>query len=121
LSTKTPLEWQTIPCEPPRRIPPSWKHYTGEACPHGRHIVLVDGTYVRNHYDSDFSQGGNGHAYPFVPKSEIWVDAITPEGEIALVTFHECEEFELMDRGMTYDRAHDRVKAQEDVFRREMR
>ena len=121
MRVKTPENWQTTPRDPPQRIAPPWKRYLGQACPHGRHVALVDGTHVRNKYDSDFCQGGNGYAYPFVPKNEIWVDAITPECEVALVAFHECEEAELMESGMSYDRAHDLVKAQEDVFRREMR
>jgi hypothetical protein len=113
-------EWATHPRRPPGRNPrPLWKDYLREACPHGLHIALVNGTHVRDTCDSDFCQGGNGFAYPdFVPKNEIWVDNCIPPGERALVAFHECVEAELMREGMSYDRAHVEAKRQEDAFRR---
>ena len=114
--------WKTTPARPP--IVPeseqSWKHPFGEACPHGRHIMLVDGTHVRNKHDSDFSQGGNGYAYDFVPKDEIWIDEQIDPVEWPFIAFHECEEAELMEGGMSYDKAHDKVKYAEDIFRRKL-
>jgi hypothetical protein len=82
--------------------------------------MLVDGTHVRNRFDSDFSQGGNGYAYDFVPESEIWIDEQIDPVEWPFIAFHECEEAELMKQGMDYDRAHDRVKYLEDMFRRKL-
>lgn len=111
-----PIVWQTsmVPMKLARE---TWKRFTGEVCPHNREIVLVDGTYVRNHFDSDFSQGGNGFRYRFVPRGEIWIDAdISPE-EHPLIAYHECTESELMRRGLDYDRAHDRAKRLEDRLR----
>jgi hypothetical protein len=94
-----------------------WKQFVGEACPHGKKLVLVDGTYVRNQYDSDFSQGGNGHRYRFIPRGEIWIDSnINPE-EHAFIAFHECQEIERMRTGISYNRAHDQAKHLEDAFR----
>lgn len=93
------------------------KEYVGE-CPHGRRIFLVDGTHVRDHHDSDFCQGGNGYRYRFIPKSELWVDACVPQEEWDLVAAHECEEAELMLKGMPYDQAHDRAKRREDLTRK---
>lgn len=114
------LDWQTIPT-PPRRSPVPWKEYLGLCCPHGLVVVLVDGTHVRDHHDSDFSQGGNGYRYRFVPRGEIWVDAQISELEWPLIAFHECTEAELMRRGWSYDRAHDRAKRLEDAVRRNTR
>ena len=75
--------------------------------------------HVRNACDSDFCQGGNGYAYPdFVPKDEIWIDKCIPEEEWALIVYHECKEAEYMKGGMSYDKAHEKVKAEEDEFRR---
>jgi len=110
--------WQTSPRVPPARAVPPWKLYIGEACPHGLHVALVDGTHVRDAYDSDFSQGGNGFRYSFIPKDEIWLDAAIPEVEWPLVAFHECRESELIRRGWPYGRAHNRAKLLEDRFRR---
>jgi hypothetical protein len=94
-----------------------WKHYLGESCPHGLKIALVDGTHIRNTYDSDFSQGGNGHAYDFVPRDEIWIDEEIDRSEWPFIAFHECQEVEFMKRGLSYDEAHDRAKHIEDLFR----
>jgi hypothetical protein len=114
--------WRTTPDHPPvlPEEEQSWKHPFGEACPHGRHIMLVDGTHVRNKFDSDFSQGGNGYAYDFVPKDEIWIDEQIDPIEWPFIAFHECEEADLMEKGMPYDKAHDKVKYAEDIFRRKL-
>jgi len=115
--------WKTTTANPPAlgEDEQSWKEPFGEACPHGRHIMLVDGTHVRNKFNSDFSQGGNGYAYDdFVPKDEIWIDEQIDPIEWPFIAFHECEEAELMEKGMSYDKAHDMVKHLEDIFRRRL-
>lgn len=96
-----------------------WKQPSHDTCPHRLSIHFVDGTHVRNHYDSDFSQGGNGFRYRWIPKNEIWIDAQISEAEWPFIAFHECTEVELMRSGMSYDRAHDKAKAQEDQLRHE--
>ncbi len=95
-----------------------WKKPLGEVCPHGLRIFLVNGTFIRNNFDSDFDQGGNGYRYDFCPKNEIWVDDHVPEAEIPYVVFHECHEIADMKAGMSYDKAHDRAKALEDEARK---
>jgi hypothetical protein len=94
-----------------------WRISSLEACPHGLEIIFVDSTYVRNHYDSDFSQGGNGYRYDFIPKSEIWIDWQISEDERLFIAFHECHESMLMKRGWSYSRAHDKAKQLEDQHR----
>lgn len=96
----------------------SWKVYSGRRCPHGKKIFLVDGTRVRDEHDSDFSQGGNGYRYRWIPRGEIWVDAEIAEEEWPFIVEHECQESELMKHGMDYDRAHARAKRHEDADRR---
>jgi hypothetical protein len=108
-----PANWQTT-AVPKRKSNQPWKSDLGEACPHGRRIVIVDGTYVRNHFDSDFSQGGNGYRYKFIPKDEIWIDFEIREEEWPFIAFHECQESEEMKKGMSYDKAHDQAKRLED-------
>lgn len=109
--------WQTTPTQP-RRSASRWKSYLNESCPHGLRIALVDGTHVRNHFDSDFSQGGNGHRFGFVPRREIWIDQeIAPE-EWPFIAFHECQEVERMKKGLSYDAAHDQAKRLEDGLRK---
>lgn len=113
-----PPDWYVVPslrCSDPAR---PWKRYLGETCPHGLEVVLVDGTHVRDHYDSDFSQGGNGYRYRFIPRGEIWVDEQISREEWSLIAFHECTEAELMRGGASYDRAHAQAKRLEDDARR---
>jgi hypothetical protein len=110
------ISWQTS-LAPKKSRDTFWKSYLGEACPHGLSLVLVDGTYIRDHYDSDFSQGGNGYRYRFVPKGEIWIDCQIDPGEWPLIAFHECVEVEHMKGGWDYDRAHDAAKKLEGHFR----
>ena len=125
MSHSLKAEWKTSPVDPVERRRrnergPSWKYHLGEVCPHGRHIMLVDGTHIRNRYDSDFSQGGNGYAYDFIPDDEIWIDEQIDGVEWPFIAFHECEEAELMRAGMSYDKAHERAKHAEDIFRRDL-
>jgi hypothetical protein len=95
-----------------------WKKYSGHDCEHGRKIFIVDGFHVRNTYDSDFSQGGNGYRYRWIPKDEIWIDACLSPEEADLVVYHECIECEFMKKGDTYYRAHNRAKYREDQLRK---
>lgn len=110
--------WQTTPVQPTDTRHP-WKRSIGEACPHGCEIFLVNGTYLRNTYDSDMVQGANGYRYRFCPRRELWVDDCTPAVEIPFVALHECHEAELMKHGMSYEQAHDRAKRLENKFRRD--
>lgn len=110
-------DWQTHDVAP-TSCPEPWKRSLGVACPHGLEIFLVDGTLIRNKWDSDFVQGGNGFRYRFCPKRELWVDESTPEDEIPFVAFHECYETELMRQGKSYEAAHDCAKRMENKFRR---
>ena len=109
-------DWHTIPATNPSQTT-EWKIASLEACPHGLEILLVDGTYVRNHYDSDFSQGGNGYRYKWIPKDQIWIDWQISAVERPFIAFHECHEAMLIKRGKSYGRAHDEAKRLEDQHR----
>lgn len=95
-----------------------WKSPLGQSCPHGLDIFLVDGSHVRNVYDSDFDQGGNSFAYSFVPEGQIWIDDHVPVAERPYVVFHECHEAEDMRKGKSYDTAHVAAKKIEDRMRK---
>lgn len=70
-------------------------------------VYLVDGVYVRNHYKTDFVDGGHGYVYDFVPKEEIWVEEEVPTKERILVLLHEAIERYLMKyKGFGYLKAH---------------
>lgn len=103
------------------RSPASVRRDSLGRCKHGLKIYLVDGSLVRDQYDSDFSQGGNGQRYDFIPRDELWIDACLPEREWPHVVRHECRETELMRRGKTYSQAHDIAKRIEDRERKAQR
>lgn len=95
-----------------------WKQFTGDRCEHGLRIFLVDGTHVRDKYDSIFIQGGHKFRYDFVPEGEIWIEESLPEEELPFVIHHECFEIEKMRGGWDYDRAHAAAKRSENKMRR---
>ena len=95
-----------------------WKQFTGERCEHGLKIFLVDGTHVRDKWDTLFIQGGHKLRYDFVPKGEIWIEASLPENERPFVILHECFEITKMEMGWDYDRAHAAAKRIENKMRR---
>lgn len=114
--TKNSLLWKSHPIA--KAGENSWKKPMGQACPHGLKIFIINGSHVRNSYDSDFDQGGNGWAYTFVPKNEIWIDSHVPVEERPYVAFHECHEAEDMKNGKSYDNAHIAAKRIEDKMRK---
>ena len=88
-------------------------------------VYLVNGQYVRDVYDQDFTQGGHHKVYPeFIPPSEIWLDRsldttdVNGEVRYSLVDrkatlLHELVESEDMGKargkGEEYDEAHSEV------------
>ena len=66
----------------------------------------VDGTEIRNHVDIDFTEGGHGYHYDYIPKDEIWVES---EKDRECTMVHEFverlvqKEFKIDD----YEEAHD--------------
>jgi hypothetical protein len=98
-----------------------WKTFTGQTCPHGLKVYLIDGTYVRNHFHSQLIQGGNEFRYAFVPKNELWIAREVPEVERPFVLLHECIEREFMKKGWSYERAHTAAKRAENKERRKYR
>jgi hypothetical protein len=71
---------------------------------------IVDGDKVREHYKSDFVEGGNAQAYPWMPEDEIWIEDQVPPEERDLVLLHEATERRLMKRdGLDYEKAHEKA------------
>ena len=83
----------------------SYLHTVGEL--DGTTFVLVDGDLVKITQDMDFTEGGNGFRFDFIPKDEIWIDKDFDCLEWTFVAFHEFVERSLMSRGMSYEKAHD--------------
>ena len=71
----------------------------------GMNIFLVDGNKIRKAIDIDFTMGGHGLRYVYIPIDEIWIDS-SNENEKEELILHEIFEFNLMKQGMSYDNAH---------------
>lgn len=71
-------------------------------------VVLVDGSIVRKYIDPEFTFGGHGYVYSYIPKAEVWIDIHMDPRETKYTILHEIVERKLMkDQGKTYDSAHD--------------
>ena len=83
----------------------------------GRAVWLVDGCAVRTRHHIDFTLGGHGHRYRFIPRGEIWIDDAVAPAERSAIVHHEAVEVELMAAGMSYAAAHARASAAEVALR----
>jgi hypothetical protein len=73
-------------------------------------VFVVDGQFVREHYDIDFTEGGHDLVYDFIPKGEVWLDLDVNVRELPYVLLHELTERGIMQREkLCYDDAHDRA------------
>lgn len=70
-------------------------------------VWLVDGKYIRDNLYVDFTEGGNGEKYVFIPDDEIWIDNTLDEAEWNDTISHELLERFMMSRGDNYDQGHD--------------
>lgn len=69
-------------------------------------VWLVRGTELRKHY-VDFTEGGNGQRYKWIPDDEIWIDDANFH-ELDFILIHEIHEWCLMKHdGKAYDPAHE--------------
>ncbi len=69
-------------------------------------VWIVDGEAVRGLFFVDFTEGGHGFVYPFIPKGEVWIDDDVEFSELKFVLLHEMYERRLMSKWMPYDKAH---------------
>ena len=75
-------------------------------------VKYVDGSIVRRYLDPEFIFGGHDYVYSYIPKNEIWLDALMDEKEIPYILLHEQVERALMaTEGKNYDIAHERATA----------
>jgi hypothetical protein len=71
-------------------------------------VWRVNGKLVRSYYKTDYTEGGHGYVYRWVPKPEIWIEDGVDDREVPFIIAHEYLERRLMrDRGMEYDPAHE--------------
>jgi hypothetical protein len=96
---------------PHRHVPAAiyLEHYTTLPDPQGRvEVWLVDGNLVRSYYKTDYTEGGHGYVYPWVPRPQIWIEDGVDRREVPFIVSHEYLERRLMrDEGLDYETAHD--------------
>jgi hypothetical protein len=79
-------------------------------------VWIVDGKYIRTHVDEEFTNFGQHFRFPFIPKSEFWIDKEHGAGEEEFFIDHLLVENRLMAAGMKYDQAiarADRIERKE--------
>lgn len=70
-------------------------------------VWLVDGPAIRREVDVDFTMGGHGYRYLYVPPDEIWIDRANAHGgDLWPTIWHEYFERILMRGGKHYETAH---------------
>jgi hypothetical protein len=80
-------------------------------------VWIVDGRLVRSAFDVDFTEGGHGFVYDFVPRNEVWIDNDLQKTERPFILLHELHERNLMTKGWTYSDAHAEASAVESYYR----
>ncbi|MDO8466761.1 MAG: cysteine peptidase family C39 domain-containing protein [bacterium] len=82
-----------------------------------KEIWLIDGVKIRGlirgtksypSVDVDFTSGGHGCRYIYSPLNEIWIDDGLKRDDILPTIWHEFTERHLMQRGWSYNEAHER-------------
>ncbi len=84
-------------------------------------VFVVDGGYVRDHFDTDFVWGGSSMSYNFIPEGEIWVEQHdTDTHDFVAILGHEIQEYLLMKyKNEPYQEAHNKALQTERRIRRE--
>jgi hypothetical protein len=81
---------------------------------------LVDGTWIRNVRDIDFTNGAHHFTRTYIPLDEVWVDREAPgAGELPFLIRHQLHERELMRGGVPYLTALLRANRRERFERRQ--
>jgi hypothetical protein len=96
----------------------SWKQEIGETS-EGWKLYLVDGQYVRDHFDTDYVEGGHWLVYKWIPQHEIWIEKLQTTEDIEMSSTHEIIEAKLMElEGLDYETAHARTIELESLIRK---
>ena len=77
-------------------------------------VWIVRSDVIRDLFYVDFTEGGHGFVYPFVPMNEVWIDEDLTPHERPYVVLHELHERNLMaHHRYDYPRAHRSASAVE--------
>jgi hypothetical protein len=77
--------------------------------PDGRKVFVVSGTDVRDKVYTNWTEGGNDSAYPWMPKGELWIEDVESNRDKIADLLHEAMEQKAMqEKGISYDEAHEK-------------
>ena len=68
-------------------------------------VWIMDGSYIRGHIDEEFTNFGQHYRYPYIPKKEFWIDEEAEHDERIFFIDHLLVEYDLMSKGMSYEKA----------------
>lgn len=68
-------------------------------------VYSVDGKYVRDHLNEEFTNFGQHYRFRFIPENEFWIDDEHTPGEAEFFIDHMLVENRLMAEGRNYDDA----------------
>lgn len=71
----------------------------------GLTVYNVDGNYIRNKINREFTNFGQHYRFPCVPRNELWIDKESDQGETRFYIDHMLVERRLMANGMKYEKA----------------
>jgi hypothetical protein len=72
----------------------------------GYSVYIVDGTYIRDNINEEFTNFGINPRFKFIPKKELWIDKeYGKKDEIEFYLKNLLDEEELIKKGIDYDTA----------------
>lgn len=76
-------------------------------------VWVVDGKYIRDSIDREFTNFGQHFRFPFIPTHEFWIDKQYSADESSYFLDHMILEWQLMNDGKSYDFALEKADARE--------
>jgi len=83
-------------------------------------VYIVDGAYIRENIDEEFTNFGQHFRFRFIPADEFWIDNERTPGEEEFFIDHLLTENRLMARGLAYDKALEIADGKEKAERRKV-
>jgi hypothetical protein len=80
-------------------------------------VWVVNGQYVRQNLDEEFTNFGQHYRFHFIPANEFWLDQEGAPGEERFFINHLMLEYRLMREGMDYDEAIEKADIAEKAER----
>ena len=68
-------------------------------------VWIVDGVYIRNRVDVEFTNYGQHYNFKYIPRNEFWIDKEGEPDELNFFVAHLLVEHRMMAKGVSYDKA----------------